>query len=91
MNQDELQEMDYALEEMLVCGNLGVDQQALVERCLDQGYLMLDREDKSMIRRLLNARSSNSKAPGSPSSPLQRWRQRRAEQQRSGKGSRAKR
>lgn len=83
MTQDDLRQMDSALEQLLVCGGLEYDQQELVERCLDQGYLMLDSSEKSMVRRLLNAQSSHSKRPRAhthASSPLQRWRQRRAQQ-----------
>ncbi|MGJ8670776.1 MAG: hypothetical protein ACSHXK_14900 [Oceanococcus sp.] len=90
MNKGELQEMDFALEEMLVCGNLDLEQQSLIERCLDQGYLMLNSTEKSMVRRLLNAQSSGSKTPGSAASPLQRWRQRRSQQLGASKGSNAK-
>ena len=91
MKRDDLLQMDFALEEMLICGNLDRKQQALIERCLDQGYLMLSSSEKSMVRRLLNARSSGSKTPGSSPSPLQRWRQRRAEQaSSSAKGGRNK-
>ena len=77
MAREDLREMDAALEEILVCGNLDHDQQELVERSLDQGYLMLDSSEKAMIRRLLNARSSGSNRPGQGMTVLQRWRARR--------------
>ncbi len=83
MTQDDVHELDTALEELLICGHLDHDQHELVERCLDQGYVLMSQADKAMIRRLLNTRHSGSKSPQQPSSPLQRWRQRRDAQSRS--------
>ena len=37
MDQDDLQEMNSALEQMLVCADLDDDHHELIERCLDEG------------------------------------------------------
>ncbi len=81
MDQDDLQEMNSALEQMLVCADLDDDHHELIERCLDEGYLNLDTADKAMVRRLLNTRSSRSKRPGRGRGILERYRERRQQTQ----------
>ncbi len=66
-----MEDMNSALEDLLVCASLGRGDRDCVERALDEGYGALDAAGKSRIRRLLNQRSARS------GSALQRYRQRR--------------
>lgn len=77
MDRDDLAEMNTTLEQLLLCADLDEQHHELIERCLDEGYLALEGDDKAMIRRLLNTRSSRSKRPGQGNGILQRYRERR--------------
>ncbi len=77
MDRDDLAEMNATLEQMLLCTDLDEQHHELIERCLDEGYFALGSDDKAMVRRLLNTRSSRSKRPGQGNGILQRYRERR--------------
>ncbi len=57
------------LENLLLTQSLTEDEHDSVEHALDEGYMSLSEDEKSMIRRLLNR-----KAAGRNISPLQRYR-----------------
>lgn len=68
-----MEDMNTALEDLVMCASLGRGDRDCVERALDEGYAALNAADRARIRRLLNQRSARS-ASGSA---LQRYRQRR--------------
>ena len=84
MDRNDLAEMNATLEQILLCADLDEHHHELIERCLDEGYLALGGDDKAMIRRLLNTRSSRSKRPGQGNGILQRYRERRQQAQAQG-------
>lgn len=57
------------LENLLLTQSLSEDEHDSVEHALDEGYLSLSEDEKSLLRRLLNR-----KAAGNNMSPLQRYR-----------------
>ncbi len=66
-----MNDMNLALETLLLCQSIGGDERDIVERALDEGYDSLAAEDKSKVRRLLNRQSAGG------GGALRRYRQRR--------------
>lgn len=68
-----IDEMNEALEALLLRDTVGSEDRDRVEQALDEGYDSLSDADKSRIRRLLNQQAAR------PQGALQRYRERRGQ------------